>query len=130
MLKYYIFALVITGLAVESYGEPVKSDSSQPDSSIQVSKKLPMLMDFTGFRCKNCKLMEKRLNSISGGFKGRAEIIFVDVNKEKELVKQYKITLIPTLVFVNREGKEICRKTGVMEEKAVKAKLEEVIREE
>lgn len=87
-------------------------------------------MDFTGFVCKNCKIMEKRLNSISGSFKGRAEIIFVDVNKEKDLVRQYKISLIPTLVFINREGKEVCRRVGVIEEKAVKDKLEEVIREE
>lgn len=92
--------------------------------------KLPVLMDFTGFRCKNCKIMEKRINNISGNFKGRARITFVDVNKEKDLVRQYKISLIPTLVFLNRDGKEVCRKTGVMEEKAIKTKLEELVREE
>ena len=52
----------------------------------------------------------------------------IDVNKEKELTKKYKILLIPTLIFLDKTGKEVYRKAGLMEEKAMSAKLEELIK--
>ncbi|MDD2889827.1 MAG: thioredoxin family protein [bacterium] len=95
--------------------------SSQADST-----RIPMLMDFGGNRCKNCIITKKRLEKIEKKFKGKAKIISIDVNKEKELTKKYKILLIPTLVFLDKTGKEVYRKTGLMEEKAMSTKLEEL----
>ncbi len=92
-------------------------------------QRLPILMDFTGFRCKNCKIMKKRLKKISKDFEGKTQIIFINVNKEKKLVKKYKIILIPTLVFLNKNKKEVYRKVGVMEEKKIREKLEKLIKE-
>ncbi|MFA5032972.1 MAG: thioredoxin family protein [bacterium] len=99
----------------------VVNDSAKVDST-----RMPILMDFGGNRCKNCIITKKRLEKIEKKFRGKAKIISIDVNKEKELTKKYKILLIPTLVFLDKNGKEVYRKTGLMEEKAMSTKLEEL----
>lgn len=87
----------------------------------------PILADFSGATCKICKIMKTRLAKINEEYKDRIKIIIVDVNKQRELTKQYKIMLIPTLVFIDRSGKEVDRRVGEMEEKAVKTKLNELL---
>ncbi len=88
----------------------------------------PILADFTGAQCKICKIMKARLKKIDEEYKDRVRIIMVNVNTQKELTKQYQIMLIPTLVFIDRRGKEVSRNVGEMEEKAVKAKLNELLK--
>lgn len=88
---------------------------------------LPVLLDFTGPKCKACKSMKIRLPAIAADYKGRVRIVFVDANKERDLVKKYKIMLIPTLVFIARSGEEVERHIGDMEERAIKAKLDELM---
>lgn len=87
---------------------------------------LPVLLDFTGAKCKACKIMKSRLEKIGKGFDGKVRIVTVDVNKEKDLTKEFKVMIVPTLVFINREGKEVVRFSGEMEERALKAKLNEL----
>lgn len=90
---------------------------------------LPVLLDFTGAKCKACKIMKARLEKIVKEFNGKVRIVTVDVNKEKDLTKEFKIMIVPTLVFINREGKEVVRFSGEMEERALKAKLNKLFEE-
>ena len=85
---------------------------------------IPVLLDFTGPKCKACKTMKNRLPNIAADYKGRVRIVFVDANQEKDLVKKYKIMLIPTLVFIARNGEEIDRHIGDMEERTIKENLD------
>jgi thiol-disulfide isomerase/thioredoxin len=88
---------------------------------------LPVLLDFTGPKCKACKSMKTRLLSIAPDYKGKVRVVFVDANKEKDLVKKYRVMLIPTLVFFDRLGEEVDRHIGEMEDRTVRARLEELI---
>lgn len=90
---------------------------------------LPVLLDFTGPKCKACKTMKTRLPNIASDYKGKLRIVFVDANKERDLVKRYKVMLIPTLVFITRSGEEVERHIGDMEERTIRAKLDELMTE-
>ena len=90
---------------------------------------LPVLLDFTGPKCKACKTMKTRLPDIASDYKGKLRIVFVDANKERDLVKKYKVMLIPTLVFITRSGEEVERHIGDMEERTIRAKLDELMAE-
>lgn len=90
---------------------------------------LPVLLDFTGPKCKACKTMKIRLTNIALDYTGEVLMVFVDANKEKGLIKEYKIMLIPTLVFIARSGKEVDRHIGEMEERTIRAKLDELMAE-
>ena len=89
---------------------------------------VPVLLDFTGAVCKSCKVMKLRLQSIANDMVGTARIVIVDVNSQKDLSRKYKIMLIPTLVFIDSSGNEIARHTGEMEEYAVKATLDKLLK--
>ena len=90
---------------------------------------LPVLLDFTGPKCKACKTMKDRLPKIAPEYKGKVRIVFVNANKERDLVKKYKVMLIPTLVFITRWGEEVERHIGDMEERTIRAKLDELMTE-
>lgn len=88
---------------------------------------LPVLLDFTGPKCKACKTMKNRLLNIATDYEDKVRIVLVNANKEKDLAKKYKIMLIPTLVFIARSGEEVERHIGDMEERIIKAKLDKLI---
>lgn len=49
--------------------------------------------------------------------------------KKRDLVNKYKIMLIPTLVFISRSGEEVERHIGDMEDRTIRAKLDELMPE-
>jgi thioredoxin-like negative regulator of GroEL len=56
--------------------------------------------------------------------KGRADIIFIDVWKNPEQAKRFKVKAIPTQIFFDRDGKEVDRNVGFMKESAIVGKLQ------
>lgn len=90
---------------------------------------ITVLFDFTGMKCKACKVMKTRLNAIMLEYLNRVRIVLVDVNSQKDLTREYKIMLIPTLIFIDSSGVEVARHTGEMEEFAIKEKLAELLGE-
>jgi len=87
---------------------------------------LPILADFSGNSCKNCKIMKTRLTAIAPEYAGKVRIVYINVNVERDLIKLYRVTLIPTLVFIGRDSKEVSRFVGVMEENDLKKKLNDL----
>jgi len=87
---------------------------------------LPILADFSGNSCKNCKIMKTRLTKIAPEYAGKVRIVYINVNVERDLIKLYRVTLIPTLVFIDRDGKEASRYVGAMEENDLKKKLNDL----
>ena len=130
IIPHIILCAGLVGLTPKLYCENTKSDTSidSVKSAAEHSNVL-ILMDFTGNKCKPCKVMKTRLKKLIPEFEGKAKVVFVDVNKERKLTKEYKIRLIPTLVFIDKTGKEVYRWQGEMSEDAVKKKLQELIAE-
>jgi thioredoxin 1 len=95
-------------------------------SGLSLMANLPILADFSGNSCKNCKIMKTRLTAIASEYKGKVRIVYVNVNVERDLIKLYRVTLIPTLVFIGRDGKEASRFVGAMEENDLKKKLNDL----
>jgi len=87
---------------------------------------LPILADFSGNSCKLCKIMKTRLTAIAPEYMGKVRIVNINVNVERDLIKLYRVTLIPTLVFISRDGKESSRYVGAMEENDLKKKLNDL----
>lgn len=90
---------------------------------------LPILFNFTGPTCKSCKVMKARLDQVAPEYAGKVRIVFIDVNVQKEITKTYKIMLIPTLIFIDKNGVEIDRHVGPMEEQAIRSELADLIKQ-
>jgi thioredoxin 1 len=83
----------------------------------------PALIEFGAETCSQCKRMKVVLDGIERRYRGRAQIVQVNVNKEPVVTRQFKIMVIPTLVFFDARGKEAGRHYGFMDEVKVAKKL-------
>ncbi|RPJ05478.1 MAG: hypothetical protein EHM36_08230 [Deltaproteobacteria bacterium] len=86
----------------------------------------PILVDFGANNCVPCRQLRPILKELGKEYAGKAEILVIDVYKYQGLAKDYKISLIPTLVFFDAKGKEVFRQMGAMEKDKIAAKLKEV----
>lgn len=65
-------------------------------------------------RCKPCIKMQKVMEKIEKEYGDQVKIVFHDVwtSEGKPYGKKYKIKLIPTQVFLDKDGKEYFRHVG------------------
>lgn len=73
---------------------------------------LPRLVDLGSDECIPCKTMAPMLNELRKEYKGKMEVVFIDVWKNPKAKKQYGIDLIPTQIFFNAAGDEVFRHVG------------------
>jgi thioredoxin-related protein len=60
--------------------------------------------------CPYCKDLKKDVNNISG-FTNYI-VCFINTDKEKELVKNFRVRSLPTSIIIDSSEQEIARKTG------------------
>lgn len=66
---------------------------------------LPIIIDFGADSCDPCKEMAPVLKELNEELRGKAIIKFVDVRKYPEAAKGYPLSLIPTQMFFDKDGK-------------------------
>jgi len=86
----------------------------------------PVLVDFGANSCIPCRQLRPILREIDKEYTGRARTLVIDVYKYQNLAREYKVQLIPTLVFFDSNGKEVFRHVGVLEKEKIVAKLKEI----
>jgi thioredoxin 1 len=62
------------------------------------------------------------LENVALEFKGKAQVIKLNADNNPELVRQFKVMGIPTLLFFSH-GKLVDRKTGAQSEQAIARRL-------
>lgn len=108
--------------------------SSEQGKAGEVVPGLPVkdtvtMVDLGAKTCVPCKLMAPILEELKREYKGRAEVIFIDVWDEanKGKAQKFRIAAIPTQVFYNKQGEEVFRHTGFSDREAIIEKLEELL---
>ncbi len=86
----------------------------------------PVVVDFGRGNCLPCKMMQPILEKLQKEYKGKAEIIILDVNEYPLLARKYKIMVIPTQIFFDTLGKEVYRHQGFMPEEDIKRELKKL----
>jgi len=97
------------------------SDDQWPDYVVTLEeknikefiKKYPLsIVDFWASWCAPCRAMAPRLRRLSKIYKGEVAFGKIDIQKNQDIARQYKISGIPHLVFF-KNGKKISSLTGV-----------------
>jgi len=73
---------------------------------------LPRMVDVGADKCIPCKKMAPILAQLRADYAGIVTVDFIDVWKDSDAGKPYKVRLIPTQVFFDRDGKEVFRHEG------------------
>lgn len=105
--------------------KPPESNTEEDLKKTLTSGK-PFLVDFGANSCIPCRQMRPILKEIGKEYAGKTEVLVIDVYKYQNLAREYKILLIPTLVFFDSKGKEVFRHVGALDKEKIVAKLKEI----
>lgn len=116
-IKVLIMALLIlcvmgiAGIRIFS-GEKKAAGENTITNDTALTKDMPMLIDLGAGTCIPCKEMVPVLDEVKKAYKGKVVVKVIDVNNFPDEANKYGIRVIPTQVFLDKEGKEFFRHEG------------------
>ncbi len=81
------------------------------------------MIDLGAKKCIPCKMMAPILARLEKAYEGKADIVFIDVWENRQQAPRFKIRAIPTQIFFNKQGEEVYRHLGFLDEKSIVKQL-------
>jgi len=125
MKKHLILLLLVSftlgSVAITQSRKSPKKHKPIPvvsDTSAVISKPFVTFIELGSVKCIPCKAMQPVMASIEKKYADQIKVVFYDVWKaeQKKYADQYGIKLIPTQIFLDKDGKEIFRHEGFFPE--------------
>lgn len=88
-----------------------KASAAEISSALASSQ--PVLLNFSATWCGPCRQVAPVVHELATELRGRARVLKVDVDAERELAAQYNISRIPCFV-VFKNGREVAREVGAI----------------
>lgn len=104
-------AKIIAGVEFES--EVIKSE-------------IPVLVDFYASWCGPCKMIAPVVEELSNELQGKAKIVKVDIDEADDVVNQYNIRSVPTLMFF-KDGKVVDQIVGAVPKNIMHDKVKNML---
>lgn len=111
MRKLIVAALLLA--AATSHAELPSASDTTVRQALTSGK--PVVIDLGARTCIPCKKMAPILESLSGEYRGRAHVLFIDVHEDRAAARKFRVQMIPTQIFFNAQGKEVRRHIGFMD---------------
>jgi len=89
-------------------------------------KPLVTFVELGSVKCVPCRQMQPVMEAVGKKYGDQIAIVFHDVwkSEERQYAEKYGIRVIPTQVFLDREGKEFFRHEGFFAEEAIDTLLQ------
>ena len=110
--------LLVVILALPAYAAP---ELPRPGTATMI--------DLGAKSCIPCKMMAPILEKLEVEYRGKADVVFIDVWQSPDEGKKYGIRAIPTQIFYNKKGEEVGRHEGFLDEKSIRDTLEKLLAE-
>ena len=116
----------ITQAQLKKPPQKAQPTSVVKDTVTTAPKFLVTFVELGSVKCIPCKAMQPVMKSIERKYADQIKVVFYDVWKEeqKKYADQYGIKLIPTQVFLDKNGKEFFRHEGFFPEAAIDTLLQ------
>ena len=88
--------------------------AGEVDTVLEKAKKeqKAVMLELGSVGCIPCEQMKPVMQQLRDNYKGKLEVLFVDVRVNKEVARKYNVFGIPTQVFLDKNGKEFSRHIG------------------
>ena len=107
--RFLIFAVLL--IVIATSGCSYAGDIDDTLSKANKEGKMVML-ELGSVGCIPCEQMKPVMEKLKTTYKGKLEVIFIDVRKDKENGRKFGVSMIPTQVFLDKSGKEFHRHIG------------------
>ena len=109
-----LFAAVFMAInAVSAHAELPSAPATIVNQALLSGK--PTVIDLGARTCIPCKKMAPILEGLSKEYKGKANVLFIDVHDDQAAAQKFRVQMIPTQIFFNIQGKEVKRHIGFMD---------------
>lgn len=109
-----LLAILFLVLTASVAGAELPSASDTETTKALASGK-PTVIDLGARTCIPCKKMAPILEELAGTYRGKANVLFVDVREDQAAAKRFAIQMIPTQIFFDAKGEEVSRHIGFMD---------------
>lgn len=121
-MKNWIIVLLVFAIPLGLYAY-LESNSQSTVAKEEVSMnnmQKPRVIKFYSPMCSDCKKISNEMVGVVEDYKDAVTFEEINVSeqtdKNKALIKKYKITLVPTLVFESKDGKTFKKVEGFIED--------------
>jgi len=118
MRKRIVIAAVLTIALISGIACSLEKDKAPAGKDKSADKKdgtpLVTFVEIGSVKCIPCKKMQPIMKEIEKEYAGKVKVVFYDVwtDEGKPYGKKYGIRVIPTQVFLEKDGKEYFRHEG------------------
>jgi thioredoxin 1 len=104
-----ILAALITFLTLSGYAK-----AAEITDVLAGAKKegRAVMLEIGSVGCISCEQMKPVMERLRTSYKGKLDVLFVDVRKDRETAHTFGVYVIPTQVFLDKNGKEFHRHIG------------------
>lgn len=71
-----------------------------------------VMLELGSVGCIPCEQMKPVMEKLRANYRGKLEVFFVDVRKDRDTAQRFGVYVIPTQVFLDKTGKEYHRHVG------------------
>ncbi len=123
-----LVAVVVVALLVfkSQKGTPDNNQDFQQYAVNAEGKRLPRMLEFGSTTCVPCKMMEPVLQALQAKYKDKLSAEFYNVELRGDIANSFKVSTIPTQVFLDPNGKELFRNNGYFPEEDIVKKWAEL----
>ena len=123
---FLIFALPVVAFMMLSSREEGLAQRVQ-------STPKPQIIKFTSLMCLDCKKLNETMEKVYPKYRDRILLTEVQVQNNdtytNEQIKKYNISLVPTTVVLDKNGKQVKKVEGYIEERALENLMKEMCNE-
>ena len=90
------------------------SSAGDVDTVLNNAKKegKAVMLELGSVGCIPCEQMKPVMEKLRMNYKGKLEVFFVDVRKDRDTAQRFGVFVIPVQVFLDKNGKEFHRHMG------------------
>ncbi|MFN3396226.1 MAG: thioredoxin family protein [Thermodesulfovibrionales bacterium] len=90
------------------------SNAGSIDDALNKAKKegKVVMLELGSVGCIPCEQMKPVMERLRRDYKGKLEVIFVDVRVDRRSAQRFRVFMIPTQVFLDKDSREFHRHIG------------------
>lgn len=104
-----------------------KSNSTTAKTTADIANK-PQVMKFTSTMCLDCQKMNKLFKEVFPKYEEKVVLTEIQVQDGQDFtnqqIKKHNVTLVPTMIFFDSDGKQVKRIEGAIEKEELEKYLQ------